>query len=108
MLEILTGPHAAVGEVVTGDDLVLVHLRQHPGLPQVRDEDARAHAQGDPVPVVVNQLPQILLAHLLQVPALRNDALSGHAGRLSQRKNSKKEKKQKKNTEYPVVPPATA
>lgn len=107
MLEILTRPHAAVGEVVTGDDLVLVHLRQHPGLPQVRDEDARAHSQGDPVPVVVNQLPQILLAHLLQVPALWNDALSGHAGQLSQRENSKKEK-EKKNTSYPVVPPATA
>lgn len=86
-LENLTGPHAAVGEVVTGDDLVLVHLRQHPGLPQVRDEDARTHAQRDPVPVVVNQLPQILLAHLLQVPTLRDDALSCHAGRLSQREN---------------------
>lgn len=68
----LTGSHAAVGEVVARDDLILVHLREHPGLPQVRDQDARSHPQGDPVPVVVYQFPQFLLAHLLQVWTLGN------------------------------------
>lgn len=68
----LTGSHAAVGEVVAGEDLILIHLCEHPGLPQVRDQDAWSHPQGDPVAVVVNQFPQFLLAHLSQVWTLRN------------------------------------
>lgn len=41
----LTGSHAAVREVVAGEDLILVHLCEHPGLPQVRDQDAWSHPQ---------------------------------------------------------------
>lgn len=77
----LTGSHAAVGEVVAGDDLVLVHLREHPGLPQVWDQDVRPHSQGDAVAVVINQFPQFLFAHFLQVSTLGH-TLPGHPKRV--------------------------
>lgn len=50
----VAGSHAPVGEVVTGEDLVFVHLCEDPGLAQVRDQDAGAHPQGDPVAVVID------------------------------------------------------
>lgn len=74
----LTGSHAAVGEVVAGQDLVLIHLSEHPGLPQVWDQDARSHPQGDPVAVVVDQFPQFLLAHLFRVRTLTGHTLPCH------------------------------
>ena len=68
----LTGSHGAVGEVVAGEDLVLIHLSEHPGLPQIWNQGARPHPQGNPMAVVINQFPQFLLVHLLQVLTFRN------------------------------------
>lgn len=53
-----------------GEDLVFVHLGEDPGLPQVGNQHTGPATQRDPVSIVIDQRPQLLLVHLLQVRTL--------------------------------------